>query len=98
MSAADSPQPTDDPVRKDAGTGPDSDPNDVSWPSVTRQYAHYATVGIMFPVAVALGFYLGYLLDRRLGTVPLFAMLGLALGVAAAIRNLLQTVKSDTNE
>ena len=76
---------------------PDHGANDTSWASITRQYAHYATVGIMFPVAVALGFYLGYLLDRRLGTVPLFAIVGMALGVAAAIRNLLQTVASDND-
>jgi len=89
MSAADSPNPTDDQRRQS------DDPNDFSWTAVTRQYAHYATVGIMFPVAVALGFYLGYRLDLLLGTVPLFAIIGLALGVAAAIRNLLQTIASD---
>ena len=73
----------------------DHNADDVSWTAITRQYAHYATVGIMFPVAVALGFYLGYRLDLLLGTVPLFAIVGLALGVAAAIRNLLQTIASD---
>lgn len=89
MSAADSPNPTD------GERPPGGDPDDVSWTSVTRQYAHYASVGIMFPVAVALGFYVGYRLDLRLGTVPLFAIVGLALGVAAAIRNLLQAIASD---
>lgn len=63
--------------------------------AITRQYAHYATVGIMFPVATALGFFLGYGIDRWLGTVPLFAIIGLLFGVAAAIRNLLQLVASD---
>lgn len=66
--------------------------------SITRQYARYATVGIMFPVATALGFFLGYLVDGWLGTVPLFAIIGMALGVASAIRNLLQTVASDTDD
>lgn len=65
--------------------------------AMSRQVAHYATVGIMFPVAIGLGFFLGYLIDRRLGTVPLFALLGLGLGVVAAIRNLLRTVASDRN-
>ncbi len=62
---------------------------------ITRQFAHYAIVGIMFPVAITLGFFGGYMLDRWLGTVPLFAFVGLGFGVAAAIRNLLQTVASD---
>ena len=62
---------------------------------MTRQYAHYAIVGIMFPVAITLGFFGGYLLDRWLGTVPLFALIGLIFGVAAAIRNLLRTVATD---
>ena len=55
----------------------------------------YAIVGIMFPVAITLGFFGGYMLDRWLGTVPLFALIGLTLGVTAAIRNLLQTVATD---
>jgi len=83
----------DDPHRADE----DNDA-DVSLVAVTRQYAHYATVGIMFPVAIALGFFGGYLIDRWLGTIPLFALVGLCFGVAAAIRNLLQTVASDKDD
>lgn len=71
--------------------------NNSSLVAITRQYAHYATVGIMFPVATALGFFGGYVIDQWLGTVPLFAIIGLLLGVVAAIRNLLQTVASDKN-
>lgn len=68
---------------------------DASLASITRQYAHYAITGLMFPVSIALGFFGGYMLDRWLGTVPLFALIGLIFGVAAAIRNLLQTVATD---
>jgi F0F1-type ATP synthase assembly protein I len=70
---------------------------DVSFLTVIRQAAHYAIVGIMFPVSIALGFFAGYMIDRWLETVPLFAVIGLCFGVAAAIRNLLQTVASDKN-
>lgn len=87
-------------------TGTEEDPhrdaaasdNDTTLVAITRQYAHYATAGIMFPVAIALGFFGGYMIDRWLGTIPLFALIGLAFGVAAAIRNLLQTVASDKDD
>lgn len=85
-----SPQPQDE-------GQPNSDSGNGSLATITRQYAHYATVGIMFPVATGLGFFLGYLIDGWLGTVPLFAIVGLLLGVVAAIRNLLRTVASDKN-
>ncbi len=80
----------------DAGPNGDGE-DDLSLIVVTRQYAHYAIVGIMFPVSIALGFFGGYMIDRWLETVPLFALIGLCFGVAAAIRNLLQTVASDKN-
>lgn len=76
---------------------PNSDSGNGSLAAITRHYAHYATAGIMFPVATGLGFFLGYLIDGWLGTVPLFAIVGLLLGVVAAIRNLLRTVASDKN-
>jgi F0F1-type ATP synthase assembly protein I len=76
-------------------SNPGNDDTSSTLVAITRQYAHYATVGIMFPVATALGFFLGYGIDLWLGTVPLFAIIGLLLGVAAAIRNLLQMVASD---
>ncbi len=79
-------------------TGPKGDgEGDVSLVAITQQFAHYAIIGIMFPVSIALGFFGGYLIDRWLGTVPLFALIGLGLGTTAAIRNLLQTVASDKN-
>ncbi len=79
-------------------TGPKGEgEGDVSLAAITQQFAHYAIIGIMFPVSIALGFFGGYMIDRWLGTVPLFALIGLGLGTTAAIRNLLQTVASDKN-
>jgi F0F1-type ATP synthase assembly protein I len=52
----------------------------------------------MFPVATGLGFFGGYLLDQWLGTTPLLSLIGLGLGVAAAIRNLLQAVAADDDK
>ena len=85
-------------LQHDAGPKSDgTDEVDTSLMAVTRQAAHYGIVGIMFPVSIALGFFGGYMIDRWLGTLPLFALVGLCFGVAAAIRNLLQTVASDKN-
>ena len=78
-------------------TPTDTETRDDGPLSMTRQYAHYATVGIMFPVAITLGFFGGYYVDQWFGTVPLFALVGLGLGFVAALRNLLQTVASDEN-
>ena len=78
------------------GDGPNDE--DSSLLSVARQFAHYSTVGIMFPVSIALGFFGGYLLDRWLSTAPLFAFVGLALGFTAAIRNLLRAVATDEDD
>lgn len=69
-----------------------------SWREPLRQFAHYSTAGIMFPVSVALGFILGWAVDGWLGTAPWGSLLGAALGTAAAIRNLLRTVASDTGD
>jgi len=73
----------------------DESDNKGSLSAITRQFTHYAITGIMFPVSTALGFFGGYFLDQWLGTIPLFSLIGLGLGVAAAIRNLLRTVAAD---
>lgn len=82
----------------ESGNREESDDATSLWRDPLRQFAHYSTAGIMFPVAVALGFWLGWLLDERLGTFPWLSFVGLALGFAAATRNLLQTVASDTDD
>ena len=83
---------------EDSPTGDDSNHEDSSLLSTVRQFAHYSTVGIMFPVSIALGFFGGYFVDRWLSTAPLFAFIGLALGFAAAIRNLLRAVATDEDD
>lgn len=69
-----------------------------AWRDAFRQFAIYSHVGMMFPVATAIGFFAGYYVDRWLGTSPWLAILGLALGVAAAIRNLLRTVAIEDDQ
>ncbi len=44
-----------------------------------------ATAGLTIAAAVAVGVGLGWLVDRLLGTLPIFLFLGLLLGVAGAV-------------
>ena len=54
--------------------------------------ATYGHVGIMFPVAIVIGFLIGDRIDRWLGTSPWIALVGFGLGVVSAMRNLLRAV------
>ncbi|MCX7598989.1 MAG: AtpZ/AtpI family protein [Armatimonadetes bacterium] len=61
-----------------------------SWASV----GGLAITGTVMGVCVALGLAGGYWLDRKLGTGPWLAVVGLLVGVAAAFRELLRAVRS----
>ena len=69
-----------------------------AWRAPLRQFALYSHVGIMFPVASAIGFFAGYALDGWLGSRPWLSLLGLVLGFFAATRNLLQTIAIEDDQ
>src|SRR5262245_25798913 len=48
----------------------------------------YSHLGIQFAISVVLLFYVGYRLDLRWSTTPLFTLLGFALGFAAGFYSL----------
>lgn len=74
-----------------AATPPDSDdPRDP----FARQLMQYGGIGIMFPVAIALGFLGGRWLDAQFGTTPWLSLVGFLFGVIAAMRNLLRSIQS----
>jgi ATP synthase protein I len=55
-----------------------------------------ATIGLVFPVAIGVGFFLGRWLDRLFHTNPWLTIIGTALGIAAAFVNLFKAgAKSD---
>ena len=62
-------------------------------PSPWRSLGMLATVGITFVVVTAGATIGGYFLDRWLGTIPLFTLIGIAVGVAAGFRDLFRTIK-----
>lgn len=56
------------------------------------------TLGIMFPVAIGVGYFLGHWLDGVFGIKPWLTVIGTVLGVAAAFVNLFRTAaQSDGN-
>jgi ATP synthase protein I len=51
-----------------------------------------STVGLAFVIALALGFWLGTVVDRFLGTKPAFTIVFFFLGLAAGILNVYRIV------
>ncbi|MCX6549747.1 MAG: AtpZ/AtpI family protein [Acidobacteria bacterium] len=51
-----------------------------------------STVGLAFVLALVIGFWFGTVLDRWLGTRPLFTMVFFFLGLAAGILNVYRIV------
>ena len=58
-----------------------------------RNVGAISTVGLSFVFAIVLGAWFGRVLDRWLGTAPLFFILFFFLGLAAGILNVYRTVQ-----
>jgi ATP synthase protein I len=56
-----------------------------------RQIGALSTVGFSFVLAVALGAWFGWLIDRWLGTSPWFFLLFFVLGLVAGVLNVYRT-------
>ncbi len=59
---------------------------------IYRLAADLLNVGLVFPAAIAVGYGLGYLLDRWLGTDPWLVVILSLAGAAAAFVNLFHVV------
>jgi ATP synthase protein I len=64
-----------------------------------KNWAAYSSVGLMFPVSIALGAGMGYWLDKWLHTAPYLLVIFTLYGVAAGFWNLYKVTKrmSDKN-
>jgi ATP synthase protein I len=67
-------------------------------PSPWRSLGGVATVGITFVVATAGAMIGGYYLDRWLGTLPVFTLIGLALGIGTGFREFFRMIKQAEEE
>ncbi len=62
-------------------------------PEERRKLADYSTLGLMFPVSIAVGLGIGYFLDRILKTEPILLIIFTIYGVAAGFVNFYKVVK-----
>lgn len=76
-------------ARLEQAKAPLSEPGDES-SSTASQLGRYGGHGLALGLAVALFAWLGNLLDERLGTSPLFVLVGGGLGFAGGLYRLLR--------
>jgi ATP synthase protein I len=60
-----------------------------------KKWAAYSTVGLMFPASIAVGFAIGYFLDKLLKTSPYLLIIFTLYGIAAGFVNLFKISKQD---
>jgi len=65
--------------------------------SKNKEIGKYLNLGFQLAVAVGLGIVVGYWLDKKLGTVPLFLLLGLSVGAVAGFLNIYRIVYPPQN-
>jgi ATP synthase protein I len=62
-------------------------------PALGTGAVEFLTLGLTLAVTVLVGGALGYLVDRWLGTSPIFTLVGLVLGIAAAVLTAVSRVR-----
>jgi ATP synthase protein I len=62
-----------------------------------RKLAAYSTVGLMFPVSIAVGLAIGYFLDRWFHTSPYLLIIFTLYGIAGGFVNLIRVTRPQKN-
>jgi len=57
-----------------------------------RKLAAYSTLGIMFPASIAIGLFMGVILDDLLGTDPVLTIILTLYGLAAGFYNFFRVI------
>ncbi len=67
-----------------------------------RRLAELTSIGLILPSSIAVGLFMGYFLDRWLGTEPwlllIFTVLGIASGLLSLFRALKKEIRGDLPE
>ena len=70
---------------------------DTDDPGQKKKLAAYSTMGIMFPASIAVGLFLGVVLDDLLGTSPVLTIVLTLYGIAAGFYNFFKVIKKYEN-
>jgi len=57
-----------------------------------KRMAAYSILGLMFPISIAIGLFLGILLDDLFKTSPILTLLGILYGIGAGFYNFFKVV------
>jgi ATP synthase protein I len=64
--------------------------NKQPWRDETKKIVALSSLGLMLPSSIAVGLFLGYILDKVFGTQPWMLIIFFFLGTASGITNLLR--------
>ncbi|MCK4889601.1 MAG: AtpZ/AtpI family protein [Candidatus Aminicenantes bacterium] len=65
---------------------------EVDDPDHKKKLAAYSTLGIMFPASIAIGLFIGVVLDDLLGTDPVLTIIFTLYGLAAGFYNFFKII------
>jgi ATP synthase protein I len=62
------------------------------WSTETKKIMALSSLGLMLPSSIAVGLFLGYILDKAFGTQPWMLIIFFFFGTASGIYNLLRGI------
>ncbi len=57
-----------------------------------KKLAAHSSLGLTIAFSIFIGLFFGIFLDKKFDTGPVFMLIGLGLGIAAAFRNMLHAI------
>lgn len=63
-----------------------------------RRLAELTSIGLMLPSSIAVGLFMGYFLDRWLGTGPWLLLIFTVLGVVSGFLSLLRALRKELKD
>jgi ATP synthase protein I len=63
-----------------------------------RRLAELSSIGLLLPSSIAVGLFLGYVLDKALGTDPVLLLVFTVLGVVSGLLSLVRALRRQMKE